>query len=1449
MSVLCGSEPCPLLLSSSCVFYEGENLLYIRVNTNDSFQTALQKINQAFTNAQMGYIFNNGLIQSELSQPVQLGGSLIQNTTISGNYTLTLQGNVQAAKHVTTGGTSSQFVKGDGTLDNSSFQPPGNYITALSGDGVATGPGAVAFTLNNVNINPGTFGASQMIPVVTVNAKGLVTNVTTTPLVVSPQAITFAGDVVGTGFTESTIILTLQNANPNPYAGVTPLKFAVNTKGLVTAASPITDLDIYTILGYVPGPAGTSGTAGSSGTSGTTGTSGTSGTRGTSGTSGVNGTSGTTGTSGSSGTSGTTGVSGSSGTSGTTGTSGSSGLSGDRFSTTSTTTYTLQAPGNPGTITVGLGLSYTVAQSIIIAFDANNHNEAEVVSYDPLTGVLNFIVFRLTGSGTYSLWRVNLDGASGGDGTSGTSGTTGTSGSSGTSGTTGTSGSSGTSGTSGVSGTSGTSGLTPVNQVTGTGADGQVAFWTGTNTQAGDNGLFWDNTNKRMVVTSSSTSTSPMVRLISNATSNLGGVSIEAPSVIGAWDVFSVSTGGVVGFRVDGERKTTIQSNSSTSSATALSVPFGKVVFESSVSAGGGELLLVKNNALTGTVLKVDTGASFANGWLLLNVARNNTTQFSVIAGGNTIVNTGNLLLNTTTDAGFRLDVNGTARVQGAVHVVGGTSHASGGSIRFLNDSGDYSTWISAQGANGLAFNVRDSGGAPYRFHFASSTAYFQMSSNASTITLSANQRNLNISSVLNINSPSNEVMSITSDDAIGSQVGTIIGRTNRTGVGAQAIVQFRYNNIETSRFTTSGALLINTTTDAGFRLDVNGTARVQGELTVNTIQIGLGAGAVSSNTRVGNTALNANTTGTQNSAFGQNALLKTTTGSANTAIGQGSLTENITSANNTAIGFASARNTTGSNNSVFGSAAFINNTSGSDNVTFGFNSGRYIADGATNLTIANNSVFLGAQTRANADNQTNQIVIGHTAIGLGSNTTVIGNSSTTFGRWFGNLLVGSSTNSGQMLQVTGTSLLNGLSTIQGTTASDSGQLGAELLTTGTGDASWTGTSFATGYTHVAGSTTTLTSTLAGVVGTFYQITYTVTGRTAGSFTIGFGGFTSGNLTATGAVGPRATTTDSVVITPTSDFNGTIVLSIRVISISSASVTFNSSAGTVTNQIRISSNNSNTFFGRAAAQNNTTGNSNSFFGVSAGRDNTTGGSNSFFGLSAGTSNTIGSNNSFFGHLSGNANTTGGSNNFFGQGSGFVNSTGASNSFFGQSSGQNNTTASNNSFFGHNSGFSNTTGASNSFFGANAGFFSTTGANNCFVGFDAGRRIANGNALPLVNNSIFIGIDTRANADNQTNQIVIGHNATGLGSNTTVLGNTSTTFGRWYGSLLLGTTTNAASSILTMESTTQGFLPPRMTAAQRTAIASPAEGLIVVQTDGTQGLYIYINATWRTLAMV
>jgi hypothetical protein len=59
----------------------------------------------------------------------------------------------------------------------------------------------------------------------------------------------------------------------------------------------------------------------------------------------------------------------------------------------------------------------------------------------------------------------------------------------------------------------------------------------------------------------------------------------------------------------------------------------------------------------------------------------------------------------------------------------------------------------------------------------------------------------------------------------------------------------------------------------------------------------------------------------------------------------------------------------------------------------------------------------------------------------------------------------------------------------------------------------------------------------------------------------------------------------------------------------------------------------------------------------------------------------------------------------------------------------------------------------------------------------------------------------------------------------------------------------SSAQLQVNSTTKGFLPPRMTSAQRTAISSPATGLIVYQTDGTEGLWVYTSTGWREFTFI
>ena len=67
---------------------------------------------------------------------------------------------------------------------------------------------------------------------------------------------------------------------------------------------------------------------------------------------------------------------------------------------------------------------------------------------------------------------------------------------------------------------------------------------------------------------------------------------------------------------------------------------------------------------------------------------------------------------------------------------------------------------------------------------------------------------------------------------------------------------------------------------------------------------------------------------------------------------------------------------------------------------------------------------------------------------------------------------------------------------------------------------------------------------------------------------------------------------------------------------------------------------------------------------------------------------------------------------------------------------------------------------------------------------------------------------------------------------------------------IGQSTLDTSAVLDVNSTTQGFLPPRMTQAQRDAIYSPAAGLIVWCTDcGTNGLFSAYNGTgWSELQL-
>ena len=119
---------------------------------------------------------------------------------------------------------------------------------------------------------------------------------------------------------------------------------------------------------------------------------------------------------------------------------------------------------------------------------------------------------------------------------------------------------------------------------------------------------------------------------------------------------------------------------------------------------------------------------------------------------------------------------------------------------------------------------------------------------------------------------------------------------------------------------------------------------------------------------------------GSNVTAFGYTAAYDCA-GNFNVAVGDSVLSASCTGANNTGVGYRSAQ--------------II--TSGADNTCIGYLAGDLITTGSNNCVI-------GASADVAALGNTNSIVIGKSAVGLGTNTTVIGNSSTTETKLFGQL-------------------------------------------------------------------------------------------------------------------------------------------------------------------------------------------------------------------------------------------------------------------------------------------------------------------------------------------------------------------------------------------------------------------------------------------------------------
>ncbi|NVN96847.1 tail fiber domain-containing protein [Candidatus Nomurabacteria bacterium] len=470
----------------------------------------------------------------------------------------------------------------------------------------------------------------------------------------------------------------------------------------------------------------------------------------------------------------------------------------------------------------------------------------------------------------------------------------------------------------------------------------------------------------------------------------------------------------------------------------------------------------------------------------------------------------------------------------------------------------------------------------------------------------------------------------------------------------------------------------------------------------------GVVTNAADYNVAIGFQSLWANTSGSNNIAIGARSLYQSTTAIENTATGFYSLSNNTTGSYNSAFGGNSlSNNTTGSYNSGYGDLSLNSNTTGSNNTGVGYEAGRFITNGSTPNQTSSNSLYLGYTTKAQADGDTNEIVIGYNATGNGTNTATIGDSS--------------------LIRTYLTGINLKASTGSAGTAPLKFASGTSLGTTEAGAIEFNGTHLY--FTATNG-------------GTRYQLdNQSIVGGNAVNITGGAGGQilyqsaldTTAKL-ANGTAGQVLTSQGGTAAPQWTTISGGSLLS---------DAGLNTKGGTNAGLNIISGAQYNSFFGYEAGK--------------GGVVNTSMDYNTGIGFYSLTSITTGSLNSALGSNSLFSNTTGSLNTAIGDSTLYYNTSGTDNTAVGTQSMNKNTTGLANTAIGRDSLVSNTTGNYNFSGGAGSSQFNTTGSYNVVLGYQAFSYNKNGSKITAIGyNAMYNANDTATPFDG--NDVALGYEA-------------------------------------------------------------------------------------------